>query len=143
MKKKFIFTVLVMLAFGLFIGCANTEGELVTPIEYAIYNSSKYNVSIRVYEAQEDWSDDNGWQAVTDHYVQILTDEPIFIKSGNRSTFVVDVSSCAKYAYIGIEMTWMDPDGHYIGKGSGYYNRINNVLSNNDGKIIITIGKNA
>lgn len=119
------------------------ERELVTPVEYAIYNSSEYNVSIRVYEAQENWSDDIGWYIDGSDYVQILTDEPIFIKSGNRSTFVVDVSSCAKYAYIGIEMTWMNPDGYYVGKGSGYLFRINNVLNDNDGKINLTIGGNA
>lgn len=48
MKKKFIFAVLVMLTFGLSIGCANTSASIQVPIEYMITNQLDDGIDVTV-----------------------------------------------------------------------------------------------
>ena len=75
MKKKFIFAVLVMLAFSLSIGCANEPSvEVQVPIEYTITNnySDGTNISVRFCETgglpntRDEWK----WE---DEIIQVLT----------------------------------------------------------------------
>lgn len=52
MKKKFIFAVLVMLAFGLSIGCAKDSIVYDCPVDVTIRNESSNSISVRVIESQ-------------------------------------------------------------------------------------------
>ena len=67
MKKKFIFAVLVMLAFGLSIGCANASTSTPSaqvPIEYTITNnySDGTDISVRICEMGWIRQDGNEWE---------------------------------------------------------------------------------
>lgn len=109
MKKKFIFAVLVILAFGLSIGCAN-ESSVEVPVEYLIYNKcgNGIDVEIRVCEVGIIPNNDS-WD---NEIIQVLT-PPILIKDGEMKTVVVDVSNCMEYNSLYVETTWIRNNKFY------------------------------
>lgn len=74
MKKKIIFAVLVILAFGLSIGCANATASAQVPIEYMIVNnySDGTDISVRFCETGGIPNTYDEWK-YGDEIVQVLT----------------------------------------------------------------------
>lgn len=132
MKKKFIFTVLVILAFGLSIGCANTTTSAQVPIEYMITNnySDGTDISVRICEMGWLRQEGNEWEY---EIFQVLT-SPQYIENGKTKTFVVDVKDCMEYNFLYIEASWFKGD-KYAGSGWVAFDNINYTLTELDGKI--------
>ena len=132
MKKKFIFAVLVMLAFGLSIGYAN-ESSAQVPIEYTIYNKLKdgVDVYIRVLEMRRTSNNDLYYNDV----IQVLT--PVFfIKNGETKTFTADVSNCMKKNILYVE-EYQYKENECYGGGYAGWTSVEQVLETGKVEFII------
>ena len=134
MKKKFIFAVLVMLAFSLSIGCANEPSvEVQVPIEYTITNnySDGTNISVRFCETgslpntRDEWK----WE---DEIIQVLT-PPQYIENGKTKTIIIDATNCMEYNGIFVETTWTR-NGKCVGIGYIDWFDIHWVLTEGNGQ---------
>ena len=131
MKKKFIFAVLVMLAFSLSIGCANATTSAQVSIEYMITNQldDGIDVSVRFCETGAMPSYNGNWNP---EIIQVLT-SPQYIGNGQTKTFTIDVGDCMEYNSIYVEATQIK-NGEYSGYGSADWSGIHWILTECNGR---------
>ena len=131
MKKKFIFAVLVMLAFGLSIGCANTSTSVQVPIEYMISNQldDGIDVTVRFCEVGSMPDGNREWNP---EIIQVLT-SPQYIGNGQTKTFTIDVGSCMEYDAIYVEAT-QTKNGEFVGYGFVDWFGIHWILTEGNGR---------
>lgn len=132
MKKKFIFAVLVILAFGLSIGCAKDAIAYESPVDVTIKNESSNPISIRIIESQLTLYSDSSFSK---DVVQALSDQ-IDLPAKTNSFITIDLGSCFDSDWIGFEYETYGNDWSY--SGFNIFNTIKSIKNSGKCEIIIT-----